>query len=114
LQPGKERYERTLAEYKQKYGEDNAEYLMEAEGGWLKEYSWATFIDTGLGPTESYRKFTKECAEYLGWNYDELKGDLSLMERLVDGDWDEEDFLIVKAGQKIVADLTDEGLLGTE
>jgi hypothetical protein len=35
--PGKERYEKTLDEYREKYGEDNAKYLMETEQKWMKE-----------------------------------------------------------------------------
>ena len=37
------RYELQLAEYTEKYGEDNAQYLMEVEQTWMKEYSWATY-----------------------------------------------------------------------
>ena len=47
-QPGKERFERTLKEYIEKFGEDNAEYLMETEKNWMKEYNWATYIDWGF------------------------------------------------------------------
>jgi hypothetical protein len=113
-QPGKKRYEQTLKEYRQKYGEENAQYLMELEHGWLKEYGWATYIDWGFGKADKYKKFTKECAEYLNWVYDELKGDRRLMQKLVDGDWDNELFLRVEAGRRIVVDLTDAGLVRSE
>jgi hypothetical protein len=36
------------------------------------------------------------------------------MQRLVDGRWDEKDFLIVKPGQKITEDLTNNGLVRAE
>ena len=114
LQPGKERYEKTLAEYTEKYGEDNAQFLMEAEQGWFKEYAWATYVDTGFGDAEKYKRFTKECAEFLKWNYDELKGELSLMQRLVDGGWNEGEFLTIQPGQTIAEDLTNEGIIKTE
>jgi hypothetical protein len=114
LQPGKERYEVTLEEYRKKYGDDNAQYLMEMEQGWMKEYGWATYVDWGFENSEHYRKFTKECAEYLNWVYDELKGDWQLMQKLVDGDWDPKLFLRVEAGQRLVADLTDPGLIRSE
>jgi hypothetical protein len=110
-QPGKERFERTLKEYIEKFGEDNAKYLMETEQGWLKEYNWAVYIDWGFANAKEEKKFTKTAAEYLNWKYDELKGDSGLMQRLVDGRWDESDFLIVKPGQKITEDLTNEGII---
>jgi hypothetical protein len=110
-QPGKERFERTLREYIKKYGEDNARYLMETEQGWMKEYHWATYIDWGFANSLAEKEFTKLAAEYLGWNYDLVKGEPGLMQRLVDGVWDEREFLIVKPGQKITEDLTSENII---
>jgi len=93
-QPSRERYDALLAEYKQKYGQDNAQYLMEVEQTW--------------------RQYTKACAEFLDWRYDELKGDPSLMQRLVDGDWDADDFLVVEPGQKIAENVTDQSIVKAE
>lgn len=110
-QPGKERFERTLKEYIAKYGKDNARYLMATEQNWLKEYHWATYIDWGFANSLAEKEYTKQAAEHLGWNYDILKGDSGLMQRLVDGVWEEREFLIVKPGQKITEDLTNEGII---
>jgi hypothetical protein len=110
-QPGKERYEHTLKEYIEKYGEDNARYLMEVEQGWMKEYNWAAYIDWGFVNSDEEKKFTKSCAEFLGWNYDEVKGDSGLMQRLVDGDWNNDEFIVVRPGQKIVEDITSPGII---
>jgi hypothetical protein len=112
-QPSKERYEQTLKEYRKKYGDDNAEYLMEMEQGWFKEYSWATFVDWNLPGSDDYKKYTRQCAEYLNWKFDELKGDSSLMQRFVDGKWDDKEFLTVPAGKKIAEDLTTEDIITT-
>jgi hypothetical protein len=111
-QPGKERFESTLREYIEKFGEDNAKYLMEAEQNWLNEYKWATYIDWGFANAEGEKQFTKKAAEFLNWKYDEVKGDSGLMQRLVDGRWNEKEFLVVKPGQKITEDLTSEGIIG--
>jgi len=113
-QPGKERYEKLLEEYKEKYGDDNAQYLMEVEQSWIKEYSWATFIDWGLTDSSEYKNYTKRCAEYLHWNYDELKGSPALMQKLIDGHWHDSEFLVVKPGQKIGEDLTNDGIMKAE
>ncbi len=110
-QPSKERYEKLLQEYKQKYGEDNAQYLMEVEQTWIKEYNWATYIDWGLGDCDRYKQYTKRCAEFLNWDYDELKGDPGLMQRMLDGDWSDDEFLVVKPGQKINEDVTSDGII---
>ncbi|MEE8397622.1 MAG: DUF1638 domain-containing protein [Desulfobacterales bacterium] len=111
LMPGKERYEQTLRHYKEKYGDDNADYLMQMEQGWFKEYSWATFIDWGLTDSEKHRKYTKESADYLNWNYEELKGDGALLQKLVDGHWDDSLFLVVKPDERILADVNHSGII---
>ena len=113
-QPGKERYESALAKYREKYGEDNAEYLMEMEQSWMREYSKATYIDWDFEGASEYRNFTKKCAEYLGWSFDELKGDQSLLQHLVDGEWDHDSFLVLKPGQTVVADVTNNGIIAAK
>ncbi len=113
-QPSKERYEKLLKEYKEKYGDDNAQYLMEVEQKWIKEYNWATYIDWGLIDSNEYKNYAKRCAEFLHWNYDELKGSPALMQKLVDGDWDDGEFLVIKPGQKIGEDLTNDGIIKAE
>jgi len=113
-QPSEERYEKMLKEYKEKYGDDNAQYLMEVEQKWIKEYDWATYIDWGFVDSDEYKNYTKRCAEFLHWNYDELKGSPVLMKKLVDGHWHDSEFLVVKPGQKISEDLTNDGIIKAE
>jgi hypothetical protein len=111
LQPGKERYEETYKSYVEKYGEDNAEYLMEMEQGWFKSYNRAFFINwEDLGNTEFYRSYAKECADYLKWSYEETQGDPSLMEKMFRGEFDEKEVLLVEPG-KIVAPSYDEAVI---
>jgi hypothetical protein len=112
--PGKERYEQTLADYIKKYGPDNAEYLMRVEQDWISQYNWATYIDWGFPGSEKQKQFTRKCAEFLGWQYDELKGDPSLMQRLVDGKWAENEFLVVPPGHRITENLTSDAIIDTE
>ena len=112
-QPGKERYEQTYQSYVEKYGEDNAQYLMEMEQGWFKEYSNAAYTDLCFGENDHYKDYTRQCAKWLNWKYDELQGDPKLLKRFVDSDWNPDDFLIVEPGQRIVASY-DEGIIKAE
>lgn len=102
-QPGRARYEGLLREYIEKYGEDNAAYLMETEQGWFQKYSTAAYIDLGFMDGSSYREYAKECSDWLGWNYDELEGDSRLIVDLLNNKWNDEDFLVLEPGQKVVA-----------
>jgi hypothetical protein len=113
-QPSKERYEILLEEYTRKYGRDNAQYLMEVEQTWIKEYKWAVFVDWGLVEADAYKNFTKQCAAFLKWGYEELTGDPGLMQRFVDGPWSEEEFLIVEPGRRIAEDVTSRGIVKAE
>jgi hypothetical protein len=98
LQPGRERWELSYRYYADTYGEENAEYLMEMEQNWFKEYSWATYINWDLPTADQDRAYTRACAEFLQWNYDELQGDRQLMYDFIDGHWDDERFLTVNPG----------------
>jgi hypothetical protein len=109
--PGPQWYKNLLEEYTKKYGEDNAHYLLEVEQKWIQEYNWATYIDWGLGDCSQYKDHAKHCAASFGWNYDEVKGDRGLMQRLVDGQWNDGEFLVVQPGQRIVEDITKSGII---
>lgn len=87
-------------EYVEKYGEDNARFLIEQESQWLSHYNRAAFIDMGLGDVEFYRRFTHQVAQEHGWSYEELQGDARLVDLLFAGDWDPSEFLIVQPGQR--------------
>ena len=85
----------------EEYGEENAEYLMETMGNWLKHYRQVSLIDTGVGQQEEYRKICRAQAEENNWTYDEVAGDTVLIDKLLHGDWDEQDFLILQPEQQI-------------
>ncbi len=103
-QPGRERYERSLEAYIEEYGEENGRYIMEmTEGGWVKNYKNAAYVDLGIADGRRHRAYTKECADYFGWTCDFLKGDPRLIEALFAGDWDPDDFLVVRPGHTVLA-----------
>ena len=103
VQPGKERYEKTLQHYIDTYGEENARYLMEATESWIAAYNNAAYVDLGFGDSEAHKAFTRECAEWLGWDYDFIEGDPQLINDFLSGNWDKDRFLVVRPGQTVVA-----------
>jgi Protein of unknown function (DUF1638) len=88
-------------EYVEKYGEDNAAYLMEVMGAWREHYDRAVYIDMGVGDGAAVEDRTREEAAGRGWTYERMAGDLVLIRRLLAGDW-AEDFAIVDPGQHVV------------
>ncbi len=112
--PGRERSENLYETFKQKYGDAKARYLAEIEQEWTKKYNRAVYIDWGLGNNNSYIQYSKNSAASLGWEYDQLIGDPCLLQRLLDGCWQDSEFLVVKPGQKISEDITSEGIIKVE
>ena len=98
--------EERFKEYVEKYGEDNARFLFEQESQWLANYNRAVFLNMGLGDIDYYRRFTQQVAKSHGWSYEELPGDTRLIDRLLAGDWDDSEFLIVRLGQRTQESVT--------
>lgn len=97
--PGKERYDKLYAKYVAEYGEDNAQFLMEAEQHWFTTYDRATYVDLTVGATERDIQYTKDCADWLKWKFDHQRGDPRLLIDLLAGRWDDERFLVLEPGQ---------------
>lgn len=93
--------EKLYAEYVEKYGEDNAKYLMEVMDAWQSHYERAAFIDMGLGENGTAESRALADAKRYDWRFERMTGDLILVKRLLDGNWTEEDFLILQPGQTI-------------
>lgn len=99
--PGKERYEKCFREYCEKYGADNAEFLMQTQQQWYSAYSRATYVDLGVGVTQADVDFTKQCAAYLKWSFDHQHGDPRLLRDLLTGPWDDDRFLVLNPRQTL-------------
>ncbi len=99
--PGKERHDHIYNEYFTKFGPDNAQYLMETVEHWYNTYNRATYVDLGVGVTENDLQYTRQCANWLKWQFDRQHGDPDLLKSLLNGNWDDERFLILQPGQTI-------------
>lgn len=91
---------RTFEDYVEKYGEENARYLMEVMGG-LHNYHRMTYIHMADLAPLPYDKETEALAGKSGLEYDRQDGKLDWLRRLVDGPWEENEFLIVPPGHCI-------------
>lgn len=86
---------RTYDEYVAKYGEDNARYLMDMLGDWLKNYQRLAYIDTQIGDFERYKEQSHQEANERGWEYAEVDGSVRLLLALMNGEWDSKVFLVI-------------------
>jgi hypothetical protein len=89
------------------YGEDNGNFLFEQFSAFRQHYSGLTYISTGVETDQACRSQACAEAEKEGWVFDDVQGSLELLERLVNGEWNGSDFLIVPPGATIHGTLGD-------
>jgi hypothetical protein len=94
---------RSYEDYVRDYGEENAKFIMESLKGGLQHYSRFLFIRLGLGPEDGQEAEARERAAANGWDFDMMDGDLGLLQRLCDGDWNGDEFIILKPGSRVAA-----------
>lgn len=87
----------------EKYGPERAAYIIHFHDSWKRNYTRAAYIDTGHPHPEKYQEYARQMAEDLGWRYETVPGDLHLLRKLVKGEWNEEEFLILRPGQRSAA-----------
>jgi len=93
----------TYGHYVEKYGEDTARALMEMMEGWKQQYHRGLYIAFDFADGLPCREKVQAICRDNGWDYAEVPGDLSLLQRWLDGDWDTDAFLTVPPGRRVAA-----------
>ena len=105
--PGRASHDRQVKRYEEAgYDEETIEYLLTETGG-LNNYTRAAYIAMPYLDNEKYARVTREAADFFGWQYHEIQGDMGLMGRFLSGDWNEEDFLVLEPGETAAQSVDD-------
>jgi len=97
--------DKTYQEYLEKYGEDNAKFIWETlhpdNKPWEKD-NRLIFIEIPELRHLGYAEQCKKNALADKKEYVEIEGSIRLIEKLIFGDWSEEEFLIIQPKQRIM------------
>lgn len=91
------------AKYAEEYGEENAGFLLEQSQAWIFHYHACAYITSpAYRQNASFRERAQALAKRNNWEYFALDGDNSLLSRLINGEFREEETLLCPPGAKIL------------
>lgn len=100
-------------EFIAKYGEEAAQFLMDEYAKFTQHYKRLAFISTPVAKLEERERKAEEIAKQQGWKFERLPGDIGWLRRLVDGEWDDKEFLVLKPHERVALSYG-EGLIAAE
>lgn len=92
-------YNKKYLEYSELYGEENAQYLMEQESSWNKNYKRLCYIDWPESGFPDYTEYIRKKAAGYGLDFERAAGDAGLLSAFLSGDWDDERFIVLEPGE---------------
>ena len=91
----------------ERYGEDEARYLLQVMDQWTANYTHGVLIDFDFTKILRLREQVEEICTKRGWQFKELQGDLRLLQGWINGEWDEQDFLTVQPSEEVTPSYDD-------
>jgi hypothetical protein len=80
---------------------ENAAYLLDQFASSNRNYHRLALISTPVPDRDKWEHAAGEIARKQGWTFDHLEGDLGWLGRLINGDWNEREFLTLKPGERV-------------
>ena len=86
--------------YVVQYGEENARYIYETMYGSKSKHGKLIYIEIPETRKPDYAQLCRERAKTSGMTFVPLEGSIDLLDRLVNGNWKPEEFLILQSGHR--------------
>lgn len=87
----------------EQYGEENARFLMETMNVGCTHYKRYLWITSELGAFPELESAVERLAERDGMRFERERGGVGLIQRALDGDWNDEDFVVCPPGYRLEA-----------
>ena len=91
------------SKYTELYGEENAEFLLEQEKLWVRNYNTCGFITSPVYHNPEYPAIARQFAKRNGWDYVQIEGNTRMLQKLTRGAWNDRELLICPPGPRIEA-----------
>jgi hypothetical protein len=111
--PGPERLDSLKTELTRKFDADDVQFLLDTEREQWAMHDTATYLDLGTSDADMEANYAQRCAQWLGWNFQRVRGDPTLLRDLLWGNWDDLRFQIVEPGARL-AHSPDDAILRAE
>lgn len=111
--PGPEKLVAMQVEFSEKFDEDDVEFLIGSEKETWAMHDTATYIDLGTANSEAEATYAKQCAAWLGWKFERIHGDPTLLRDLLWGRWDDARYQKIAPGA-MLGHSPDEAVLRSE
>ena len=99
--PGPDRLESLRADLSRQFDEDNVDFLLETEREQWATHDTVFYIDLATDDADSEADYAHRCADWLGWKFERMRGDPTLMRDLLWGNWDDARFQIIQPGSRL-------------
>ena len=99
--PGPEKLAVMKNELAKRFDADDVEFLVETEREQWAQHDTATYLNLGTDDAETEAAYARRCADWLGWKFEQINGDATLLHDLLWGNWDNARFQIIQPGQQL-------------
>ncbi|MDR3527092.1 MAG: DUF1638 domain-containing protein [Rhizomicrobium sp.] len=97
----------------ERYGEDNADYLLGKFEDFTQHYERLAYIATPAPEAAFWQAAAQSLADRRQWRFERLEGDLGWLRRLLNGDWNSREFVTLAPGERLAL-TCDERLIAAE
>jgi hypothetical protein len=96
-----------------RYGEESADWLLDQFEGFTRHYGRLAYIAMPVDAAQKWEAEARDIAARNNWQYDRLDGDPGWLKRLLSGEWNEDEFLMLQPGERVTI-AADERLIAAE